>query len=189
MTVTVTHQENPRMGRIRLLTSVMIGITALFCVFWLSNIFGWFIPFVFGENTPAHPWARPDGELTWQQKYIFVGLWVILIKYALDCFWAAIGLLWALRAGRFFTVDTCRRIQVLGRLLVITMIAETAVSALAPPILTWYNQPDVGVGFLPASYYFDSGDIALLLCGLGFFVIGWVLAEGARIAEENKAFV
>jgi hypothetical protein len=43
--------------------------------------------------------------------------------------------------------------------------------------------------YIPPSYDYDSGDISLLLCGLGFCLLGFVLRVAQRLEAENKEFI
>lgn len=74
------------------------------------------------------------------------------------------------------------------------MVWDTLLGAYAHFVPTWGNAPlqervEGSVGYVAPSYYFDPGDITVFLCGVGFFLVGWLLQEGGRIEAENRGFV
>lgn len=198
MTKTQPNYDNPRMVRVRRLTWLMSVLTFAFLIYWSGRILTWLIPFLFQNGIQSHRWVEADVIVTFGQKAAYGLVWGVMLGLTWFTFWAALHMLKALHAGQFFEADTCKRIQRLGLALSATMVGDTILAAVTPPLLTWNNAPLVivdgeraagSIGYRPLRYFYDSGDIAMLLCGLGFFILGWVLAEGVHIAEENKGFV
>jgi len=79
------------------------------------------------------------------------------------------------------------------------MFWDTLVDYWDHSLLTWNNtgqggtMPDGTLSaakmYLAPNYHYDSGDVALFLCGLGFYLIGYVLDVAQRIEAENKEIV
>ena len=44
-------------------------------------------------------------------------------------------------------------------------------------------------GVLPFEWYFDSEPAGLVVCGGGFYLIGWIMTEARRLADENEGFI
>ncbi len=178
-----------RMKRVRLAATSMIVVTALFWCYWVTRLLRWLVPFTFGGGMQSSRWIDDGVTVSVMHAGVyFVSVLVMALIGSFAC-WAAIKLLLALRGGAFFSLQTCRRIQVFGMAIVGAMIADTVLAASLQPILTWANPVDGPVGYVEPRYVYDSGDISLALCGFGFFIIGWVFAVGAQIEAENKEFI
>jgi len=180
---------NPRMKRVRLLTSTMTFLTAAFCLYWTNSTLGFIGPFIFGGGFEATTWVDEGATVSFGQKAAYFRLWLTVAVAAWFTFYAAIRMLLTLRIGAFFAVETCRRIQVFGAALVVTFILDTILTIVQFPIITWNNPADGAVGNMAATYYFNSASITIMLCGLGFFAMGWMFHEGAQMAEENEGFI
>lgn len=182
-------KTNPRMQRVRRLTTLMIGLTALFCVYWSVNILIFIAGFIFGDGMQTNVWVDEGVTITFGQRSSYFVLLLIVAGLAWSTFYAAFQMLKALRQGAFFAVETCRRVQVFGAFLIATFVSDTVLTTLGVTIVTWNNPVDGAVGFMAPTYYFNSTTITVMLCGLGFFIVGWVLHEGAQMAEENEGFI
>ena len=180
---------NPRMNRVRTLTTAMIALTALFFVYWNIMIVSWMVPFVFGEGMQNGAWVDEGVVVSFGQRAIYFAMWLIVVAAAWFTFFSAFRMLATFRNGAFFTIETCRKIQSFGAGLVAVIVCDTLFSIFRLPIMSWANPADGATGNISPSFYFDSGNITIFLCGLGFFVVGWVLHEGAQMAEENQGFI
>ena len=38
-------------------------------------------------------------------------------------------------------------------------------------------------------FYFNSESAGLILCGGGFYLVGWIMAEAIAIARDNEGFL
>lgn len=181
--------DNPRMKRVRFLTTVMTGLTGAFLLYWTFNALRFITKFVFGSGMQDSQWIDDGVIVSFGQKAGYFGLWLLVFCTALFTFYAALRMLIGLRTGRFFEVETCRRIQVFGAALITTFLCDTILGVFQFSIITSANPPDGAVGNYAPAYYFDSASITIMLCGLGFFALGWVFYEGAQIEAENKEFI
>lgn len=182
-------RDNPRMKRVRQLTLTMTVLTGAFFVYWTFNALRFVSHFVFGTGLQESRWVDEGVIVTLGQKAGYFGLWLCVFVTAVFTFYAAFRMLHILRTGAFFTVETCRRIQIFGAALVTTFLCDVVLGAAQFSIFTWHNPIDGAVGYIAPNYYFNSASITIMLCGLGFFAIGWVFYEGAQIEAENKGFV
>ncbi len=187
--MTLSPMKNPRMARVQLLTTVMILLTVLFCAYWSVSALRFISYFIFGDGMQGSPFIDAGVTVGIGQRVAYFVVWAVVVGSAWFTFYAAVMLLLAFRAGAFFTVPTCRRMQILGAALVATIIADTALTVSIFSIMTWSNPVDGAVGFVGPALAFNSSNITIMLCGLGFFSMGWVLYEGAQIAEDNKGFI
>lgn len=181
--------DNPRMTRVRQLTTVMLGLTGIFFVYWNIWVFSWVIPFIFGGGMQVGEWVDDGVVVTFGQHAAYFAIWTLTVSCAWAAFYYAFHMLIAFRAGVFFDAATCRKIQMFGGALVAVIATDTMLSLLTFPIFTWANPVDGAVGYAGPSLVVDSGNITIALCGLGFLIIGWVFHEAVQMVEENKGFV
>lgn len=87
--------------------------------------------------------------------------------------------------GAIFTVAAARRLRNCG-VAVLISAAKTAVGSL---LLSLAVSIDLPLGRRVLALGLSSDDVALLLIGGVVLVIARVMEEGARLAEENAAFV
>lgn len=127
-------------------------------------------------------------------RALFGAMWFVTICAGWVATFFAVQLLWQFRKGFYFRSITARTIKRFGLGLAATAIFDTIFAAFGYSVLTWGNAPlDAGragaVGYIAPSYFYDPGDITMLLCGLTFCLIGWVLQEAEHIEAENRSFV
>ena len=98
---------------------------------------------------------------------------------------AAGGLFQSFAQGEFFAPQTGRRLQRIGLWLALFGVLAPIVRAAMTFVLTMNNPPGQRMLALGVS----ANDIVLVIVGGLIFLIGWVMAEAARIADENRSFV
>ena len=176
-------------ARIRTISTVLMVLVGLFWVVWLANLLRWYVPFVFQGGMQNHPWVEPGVIVSTGQYTAYGIVWGLVVAASCVAFWLALRLLRDLRAGAYFSIEACEKVQRFGLSLVAVMAADTILGMAISPILTWGNAPDGPVGRRSFEYFFDSGDITIALCGLGFYGLGWVFQIGFEIERENREFV
>ena len=67
---------NPRMKRVRLLTSAMTFLTAAFCLYWTISTLSFIGPFIFGGGFEATTWVDEGATVSFGQKAAYFGLWL-----------------------------------------------------------------------------------------------------------------
>jgi len=185
---------NTRARRLRLVATLLLIATVLFTILWSWLLLRWVVPQVFGDLIYENYFVEEGAQVTIMMRAIYGSLWFITIGAGLVGAGFAVQMLWRVRAGEYFTERTALSIKRFGLALVAAMICDTVLAAFGHSVLTWGNAPLVvgaegSIGYVPPTYYYDSGDITVLLCGIGFFLIGWILQEGGRIETENRGFV
>ena len=185
---------------IRIGASVLILLALLFWGLWMFQLLSFAIPVFTKEGYWQGLGMVEDHiEIGWFAWSAYLGLWVGVMVIGSAAFASGIRLLDLFRRDEYFTPKTVRMIQWVGLILSASMIWDTIIDFVDQSLLTWYNTGQGGVTaegawaeakmYLPPAYHYDSGDIALLLCGLGFFLIGYVLQVAQKLEAENKAFV
>lgn len=176
-------------ARIRTISTVLIVLVSSFFIVWITQLLGWLVPFLFQGAMQDHPWVEPGVEVSLGQMIAYGALWFTVVGISCAAFWVALRLLFDLRAGAYFSIEACQKVQRFGLTLVGVMVADTVLGLAIAPILTWGNDPNGPIGQRGFEYYYDSGDITIALCGLGFYSLGWVFQAGFEIERENREFV
>lgn len=114
----------------------------------------------------------------------FAAAWLPL-GLALACLWLTTRLFLGYARGEILTTAAARRLSGIGGFLLATVVASFLARTLAVLALTWENPP----GERQLAFSLSSNDFGLMVLGLLLMVVGWILAEAARIAEENRQFV
>lgn len=188
------HTAQTRIRRLRRVATLLQYAVLAFVTFWSYLLLDWAIPVIFTDAIHTHRFVETGAEVTVLMRVIYGGLWLSVLVAGWVGAAFAVRMSRQIRAGHYFTDKTARDIKWLGLSLVAAMICDTILAAFGHSVLTWGNAPKVpglpgSIGYVPPSYYFDSGDITVMLCGIGFFLVGWLLQEGGRIEAENRGFV
>ncbi|WP_424965575.1 DUF2975 domain-containing protein [Dinoroseobacter sp. S375] len=112
-------------------------------------------------------------------------LTAVLFAPALIALWTARGLLARYGRGDVFSAGNARAIRRIGVALLAGTGLAIAGRTVAILILTHDNPP--GARSLTVSL--ASHDLLLALLGALLLVVGWVMAEATRQADENRLFV
>ncbi len=178
--------EGDRLRRIKRVSRFMawlvslgaLALLGLFLWFWsdpqllhhaLGEMAGIALP---GELTPLAYWGS------------FLTSWLPM-GLALGTLWLTRSLFLGYARGEIFTTAAARRLGGIGCLLLLTVGAGAVARTLTVLALTWENPP----GQRQLAVSLSSNDLGLTILGLLLMVVGWVLAEAARIADENRQFV
>lgn len=99
--------------------------------------------------------------------------------------WQAHRLFQLYRAGAVFSLAAGHRLRTLGIVLVALPFAQLLTSAAVSLLLTVGNAP----GQRQLSLSLAPSDVVLGLVGCLLIVVGWVLAEAARLADDHSQIV
>jgi len=61
----------------------------------------------------------------------------------------------------------------------------TRADLFTPLVLTWHNATET----MAPRFYFDSESAGLIICGGGFYLVGWIMSEAIKLADENEGFI
>lgn len=118
--------------------------------------------------------------------------WVTIYVVATGSIALTCAVLWNMRAllvlyatGDVLGAEAALRIRRIGNLLLALAIYGVVAHTLTVLALTWGNSP----GERSLSIAFNNTDLFLFLAAGLMTVIGLAMAEAARIADENRAFV
>ncbi|WP_188914264.1 DUF2975 domain-containing protein [Salinarimonas ramus] len=129
----------------------------------------------------------PGATFTLTPASIAAGFVTGAIPVALSLYglWHAHALFRGWRDGPIFTQVAGRRLVRMGAALALMPIAAMLSSGLTSLVLTLGNPP----GQRTVQIAVSDDPIVMAVAGGLLIVVGWVMAEAARLAEENEAFV
>lgn len=187
-------QDSNRLRRLKAVSKLLTLAIICFTIYWCTSLLSWVLPWIFTDAIYQSRFVEVDANVTLLMRVTYGSLWLGMIALGLLASWFAVRMLNQIRAGNYFGLETARQMKRFGAVLSMSMIMDTIVGAFAHSVLTWGNVPTYtglpgSVGYIAPSYYYDPGDITAFFCGVGFFIVGWLLEEGGRIEEEFKAIV
>jgi hypothetical protein len=133
----------------------------------------------------GHLLSLLHGELTWAVRARLAAVTLLPVGWALGALWQLWALFGAYRQGDVFGSRPVGHLRHFGWAMVGLAVAEPLSTALASVAISLDNPPGqrmlaIGLG---------SHDYALLMCALVFVAVARVMAEAARLAEENAQLV
>ncbi|MFQ6548204.1 DUF2975 domain-containing protein [Aestuariibius sp. 2305UL40-4] len=91
----------------------------------------------------------------------------------------------AYQANRIFVAESAGHLRWIGIGLVTLAISQIIVNSIQILLLTWSNPP----GQRSLTVGFSDAEIGFLLAGGFVTLIGWIMSEATRLADENRTFV
>lgn len=171
-----------------------IWIARLFLV--ALAVFAVYYPYMYISTAWPMAFAGPE---SWQPYWLVeddilvpfaaraghFAMWLPTVLATQAMILAAMWLVILLLRGIYFDPRTVRALQWVGALAAIAGTTSLIAIAFNPWVLTFFNKEE----FRPIRLYFDSGEIGVLLVGLGLFLLGRVLHVTVILNRENKEFV
>lgn len=160
------------------------------------GVFAVYYPYFFFSTAWPYAFAGPE---SWQAYWLveddvlvpfaaragqFV-MWLPTVLATQGMILAAMWLVLLLLRGIYFEVRTVRALKWVGALAALAGSTSLIGQAFNPWVLTLFNSDKR----LPVRFHFDSGEIGVLLVGLGLFLLGHVLHVTVILNRENKEFV
>jgi len=180
--------------KLRLVSTGLLICILAFTIYWSAELLSFAVPMVFTDQINTSRFIEDGVEATILMRALFGALWFATYAVALSAAFEALGFMWRIRSGQYFSEATARSMQTFGLLLASSMIMDTILAMFQRSVLTMANAPydssvAGSIGQIAPRYIYDPGDITVFLCGMGFFVVGWLLKEGGRIEDEFKAII
>ena len=126
-----------------------------------------------------------QGELTWAARGRLSAVTLLPVACALGALWQLWSLFGAYRQGDVFGARPVGHLRHFGWAMVGLAVTEPVSSALASVAISLDNPPGQRQLVVSIGTY----DYALLMCALVFVAVARVMAEAARLAQENEGFV
>lgn len=89
------------------------------------------------------------------------------------------------RSGLLFPTESAVKLKSIGKFCLVLAIANPVIRTIALLIMTWLNPPGQKILILSLS---STDGFLLVLSGL-LFMIGYILSEANRIAEDNEHII
>ncbi|MBL4784848.1 MAG: DUF2975 domain-containing protein [Cohaesibacteraceae bacterium] len=124
-------------------------------------------------------------DLSQMQRTLFVAMIDGLTVFLFCTLWTLRRVFVEYSKGDLFSIVSFRMITNFGWMVLVLTIAEIVSTTLQSMILTW-NLP-AGQRQMELDISYD--DILSIVIACVFIVIGWILAEAARINAENETFI
>jgi hypothetical protein len=164
-------------------------------LYWLTTVLAWALPLgviaaiVKGAFDPAaliarYPALPDDVVVSPLQGTVVAAIGVIAVFPLIAALLAMARLFQRYHRGEILTDACASDILRIGRALCLLALATVLVPTAQLLTLTWAmpGQRTLSIGV-------DQATLGFILAGGLLFVIGWVMREAARAAEENRGFV
>lgn len=169
------------------LARLLLAGLVVFALFYPYRFFGWAIPFAFSgpEGWQSHWLVEDHVRVPFGVRLGHFLMWMPTVLATQAMIFAAIWFTVLILRGALFERRTVLALQWVGLCAALTSATALAALPFDGWILTRYNTDHVrGIRF-----YFDSGEIGVLLVGLGVFLLGRVLMVTVILDRENREFV
>lgn len=175
------------MKKIQMTASLLIPVLVVFAVLYVVFTAGDDLHFAFLDRARWYdsPWVHPQSSGSNWQRGLYLLVWLTPVVLGLFAVYSALQLVFLIRRRILFDTRISKLLRLVGIGTAGSGLADFAGNLITPQIMSLTN-PEGPVAF---RWYFDSEPAGLVVCGLGFYLIGWIMAEARRIADENEGFV
>lgn len=175
------------MYKINRAATILVPILLIFAVLYVVFTAGSTLNFAFldPERWYESRWVDPDAPAPFWQRGIYFFIWILPVACGLFAVFMALKIVLQLRRGVLFDRNIGKWLRYTGVGTSGSGLADFVANLLTPSILSMSNAQ----GPEPIRWYFDSEPAGLIVCGAGFYLIGWILVEAKRLSDENKGFI
>lgn len=175
------------MTRITSTASTLLPVMGVFLVLYVSLTAGGTLDYALlsPERWLQSPWVEPGAEIATATRIVYAAVWLLPVAAGVVAVLSAVELLSLVRRGVLFDQRIARRFRIAGIGCAASGALDLLANLVTPTILSWHNPS----GAFAPSFYFNSEAAGLILCGGGFYLTGWIMAEAIRLKDENEGFV
>lgn len=175
------------MEKIQRTATLLIPVLGVFAALYVVFVAGDTLRFAFFDPNAWYTsgWVHPEAPVPLWQRAIYAVVWILPVAFGLYAVCAALRVVLLMRTGTLFDDSVGLRMRQVGIGTSMSGLADFCANLVSPTILSLTN-PN---GAEPLSWYFDSEPAGLIVCGGGFYLIGWILTEARRLADENEGFI
>ena len=175
------------MIKIKRTATALIPVLLIFAVLYVTFVALEDVRYAFGDRTLWYEssWVHPDSPAPNWQRGLWLFVWLTPIAFGLFAVYCALRLVLLIRRGVLFDTRVSTLLRWTGIGTAGSGLADFLATLFSPQLMSLTN-PD---GPLPFDWFFDSEPAGLIVCGGGFYLIGWIMTEARRVADENEGFI
>jgi len=175
------------MKKIETTATALIPVLLIFAVLYVVFTAGEDLEFAFLDRDLWYEssWVADASPAPNWQRALYLFVWILPVAFGLFAVYCALRLVLLIRKGVLFDPPVSRLLRWVGIGTSGSGLADFVGNLYTPQILSLTNPK----GPVPFEWYFDSEPAGLIVCGGGFYLIGWILAEALKLADENEGFI
>jgi hypothetical protein len=175
------------MQKIKRSTTALIPLLIGFAVLYIYFTAGGTLNFAFLDPDRWYDsgWVDPDAPVPFWQRALYFLVWILPVAFGVYAVICALRMIRLVRRGVLFDAQVSSLLRRAGIGTSGSGLTDFVANLLTPSMLSLTNPG----GVEPVRWYFDSEPAGLIVCGGGFYLIGWILAEARRLADENEGFI
>lgn len=175
------------MERIRSTAAALLPLMGVFVVLYVAITAMGTLDYALlsPERWMQSPWVEPGAEIATATRIVYAVTWLLPVAAGLVAVLSAIALLALVRKGVIFDHRIARGFRIAGTACAASGALDLVANLMTPLILSWHNPS----GPFGPGFYFNSEAAGLVLCGGGFYLTGWIMAEAIRLKDENEGFI
>jgi hypothetical protein len=175
------------MDRIKRTATILQPMLAIFTLFYIWKTAGSTLDYALlsPERWQNDYWAHADAQIALATRLVYLAVWLTPIAFGLLAVGTSAAMLGLVKTGVLFDTRIAARFRLIGLGTAASGAADLVANYFDPMMISWHN-PD---GALPPTFYFNSESAGLILCGGGFYLVGWIMAEAIAIARDNEGFI
>lgn len=175
------------MKKIQITATALVPVLLVFAVLYVFFTAGSTLEFAFldREKWYSTGWVAADAPVPDWQRFLYLVVWLTPVATGLVAVLAALRAVLLIRSGILFHERVSRQLRWAGLGTSGSGLTDFLATLFSPTLLSLTNPG----GAEPLTWYFDSEPAGLIVCGGGFYLIGWILSEARRLADENEGFI
>lgn len=176
-----------KLHRVTTTANILLPVLAVFAAFyvfvtaWETVNFALLQPHWWLQDE----WVDPDAQIATTTRVVYLLMWLLPIALGLFGVAAAVRLLLLVRKGVLFDARVSRGLRLVGFGVGGSGLSDMIADLFTPLVLTWHNATET----MAPRFYFDSESAGLIICGGGFYLVGWIMSEAIKLADENEGFI
>jgi len=175
------------MRKIHAAATALIPVLLVFAVLYVVFTAGSDVEFAFLDRELWYrsPFVDARAPSPDWQRALYLVIWLLPVAFGLFAIYCALRLVLLIRNGVLFDARISRLLRLVGVGTALSGLTDFVATLFTPQVMSLSNP----VGMLPFEWYFDSEPAGLVVCGGGFYLIGWIMTEARRLADENESFI
>ena len=173
--------------RIKFVATLALLPLVVYLVYYPYNSIQNTLDFAFFEPVRwvQNGWAEQGVKIAFGTRMTYAVAWLLPVFAGLLSVVCAVRILWLLRKGEVFSERIAWLLSALGWGTVLSNVLHLIAAAFTPMMISWHNT----AGPEGVRFWYNSSHVGMIFYGLGFVLIGWVIREGQRLAQENDGFL